>query len=144
MTIVRRDRMTSARATGRVPPAGVVTVPSLHCPGDEINVAVACPIVNSGRGPSMHRAIRILSLSFVIASNGVAVDALAAKATECTKIGICYCVNDELKATIQSKVDRFRQTIADERKSGKAVGYLSVPLTSGGGGNFNVGCASDG
>ena len=65
-------------------------------------------------------------------------DALAAKATECTKIGICYCVNDELKSTIQGKLERFRQTIADQRKAGKAVGYLSVPLTSGGGGNFNV------
>ena len=86
----------------------------------------------------MHRAIRILSLSIVIASTGVAADAIAAKATECTKIGICYCVNDELKPTIQSKVDRFRQSIAEQRKAGKAVGYLSVPLTSAGGGNFNV------
>ena len=86
----------------------------------------------------MHRAIRILCLSIVITSTGLAGDAIAAKATECTRIGICYCVNDELKPTIQSKVDRFRQTIADERKAGKAVGYLSVPLTSGGGGNFNV------
>jgi hypothetical protein len=64
--------------------------------------------------------------------------ALAAKTTECAKIGICYCVNDELKATITGKVERFRQLIADQRKAGKAVGYLSVPLTSGGGGNFNV------
>jgi hypothetical protein len=62
----------------------------------------------------------------------------AAKSTECTKVGICYCVNDELKPTIQSKIDRFRQLIAAERKAGKAVGYLSVPLTSAGGGNFNV------
>ena len=65
-------------------------------------------------------------------------NAYAAKSTECTKIGICYCVNDELKATIQSKVDRFRQTIAAQRSAGKAVGYLSVPLTSGGGGNFAI------
>ena len=86
----------------------------------------------------MHRAICILSVPIVIASTCVAGDALAAKATECTKIGTCYCVNDELKPTIQAKVDHFRQTIADERKAGKAVGYLSVPLTSGGGGNFNV------
>jgi hypothetical protein len=62
----------------------------------------------------------------------------AAKATECTKIGVCYCVNDELKATIAAKVDAFRQTIAEQRKAGKAIGYLSVPLTSAGGGNFDV------
>ena len=86
----------------------------------------------------MHRVIRILSLFIVIASTGVAGDALAAKATECTKIGICYCVNDELKATIAAKVERFRQILAEQRKAGKAVGYLSVPLTSAGGGNFNI------
>jgi hypothetical protein len=65
------------------------------------------------------------------------ISAQAAKSTECAKIGICYCVNEELKPTIGSKVERFRQMIA-ERKTGKAVGYLSVPLTSTGGGNFNV------
>jgi hypothetical protein len=68
----------------------------------------------------------------------LAVSAQAAKVTECTKIDVCYCINDELKATILAKVDRFRQTIADQRKAGKAVGYLSVPLTSAFGGNFNV------
>lgn len=64
--------------------------------------------------------------------------ASAAKVTECAKVGICYCVNDELKATISGRVERFRQMLADQRKAGKAVGYLSVPLTSTGGGNFNV------
>ena len=62
----------------------------------------------------------------------------AAKTTECTKSGICYCVNDELKATIASKVERFRQLLAEQRKAGKAVGYLSVPLTSAGGGNYDI------
>src|SRR5262249_17412055 len=60
--------------------------------------------------------------------------ALAAKATECTKIGVCYCVNDELKPEIATKVERFRALIADQRKAGKAVGYLSVPLSPAGGG----------
>lgn len=61
----------------------------------------------------------------------------AAKVTECTKAGICYCVNEDLKPAIQSRVDRFRIVIAEQRQAGKAVGYLSVPLTSAGGGNFN-------
>ena len=86
----------------------------------------------------MRSVIRLASLAAIIALSSASGGALAAKATECTKLGICYCVNDELKATIQSKVERFRQTIAEQRKAGKAVGYLSVPLTSGGGGNFNV------
>jgi hypothetical protein len=62
----------------------------------------------------------------------------AAKTTECAKVGICYCINDELKATIAQRVDKFRGMIAEQRKAGKLVGYLSVPLTSSGGGNFNV------
>ena len=86
----------------------------------------------------MRPVIRFACLSAAIALCSASSGAFAAKATECTKVGICYCVNDELKATIQAKVDRFRQTIAEQRKAGKAVGYLSVPLTSGGGGNFNI------
>jgi hypothetical protein len=62
----------------------------------------------------------------------------AAKVTDCSKIGVCYCMNDEHKAAITAKIDRFRQVIAEQRKAGKAVVYLSVPLTSAGGGNYNV------
>ena len=62
----------------------------------------------------------------------------AAKASECTKIGICYCINDDHKAAINAKIDKFRAVIAEQRKAGKAVGYLSVPLSPAGGGNFNI------
>ena len=86
----------------------------------------------------MRSVVRLACIAAIVALSSASSGALAAKATECTKLGICYCVNDELKSTIQSKVERFRQTIAEQRKAGKAVGYLSVPLTSGGGGNFNV------
>jgi hypothetical protein len=64
--------------------------------------------------------------------------AQAAKSTECAKVGICYCVNEDLKPTIASKVERFRQLAADQRKAGRAVGYLSVPLSPAGGGSFNI------
>jgi hypothetical protein len=67
-----------------------------------------------------------------------AVAARAAKVTECAKVGVCYCVTDELKATIATKVEAFRVAIEAQRRAGKAVGYLSLPLTSTGGGNFNV------
>ena len=69
---------------------------------------------------------------------GATPSAHAAKATDCAKVGICYCINDEYKAAINAKIEKFRQVIADQRKAGKAVVYLSVPLTSAGGGNFNV------
>ena len=62
----------------------------------------------------------------------------AAKSTECTKIGVCYCVAGELKSAIDDKVARFRTVIADQRKAGRAVGYLSVPLSPAGGGYFNL------
>jgi hypothetical protein len=64
--------------------------------------------------------------------------AVGAKATECTKIGTCYCVNEELKPAITARVERFRQLIAEQRKAGKAIGYMSLPLTSTGGGNFDI------
>jgi hypothetical protein len=89
--------------------------------------------------PPAHRlassAVALVLAAVLVAQPRVA---HAAKVSECTKIGICYCVNDELKATIATKVERFRQILAEQRKAGKAVGYLSVPLTSAGGGNFNI------
>jgi len=85
------------------------------------------------------RFVERTSIFFVVAVLATwHLPAHAAKTTDCTKIGTCYCVNDDLKPTITSKVDRFRQLIAEQRKAGKVVGYLSVPLTSSGGGNFNV------
>ena len=78
-------------------------------------------------------------LAFALAAvAAVAPQAEAAKVTSCAKIGVCYCINDEHKAAIDAKIEKFRQLIAEQRKAGKAVIYLSVPLTSGGGGNFNV------
>lgn len=81
------------------------------------------------------RSVTAWALAAALALPGAA---QAAKVTACTKIGLCFCANDELKAAIDARVERFRQLIAAERKAGKAVGYLSVPLTSTGGGNFNV------
>jgi hypothetical protein len=64
--------------------------------------------------------------------------AQAAKNTECTKIGICYCVSADLKPVIEGKIAFFRQQAADARKAGKAVGYLSVPLSPTGGGYMKL------
>ena len=102
--------------------------------------------MHSDKRREEHLTVSLIHRNPIVASAASVLIALAswhgvahaAKITECTKVGICYCVNDELKPTIQSKIDRFRQLIAAERKAGKAVGYLSVPLTSAGGGNFNV------
>jgi hypothetical protein len=73
-------------------------------------------------------------------------EAQTGKTTECTKIGICYCVSAELKPAIESRIARFRQLATDARAAGKAVGYLSVPLSAAGGGygklNFEVAAAA--
>ena len=85
--------------------------------------------------PFMHGTASLaLGIVFALAPTA----AHSAKATECTKLGICYCVNDELKPAIAAKVDRFRALVAEQRKAGKAVGYLSVPLSSAGGGHFDI------
>jgi len=89
----------------------------------------------------MFRNVRLLSIVASLCSTLLVLLAApvhAAKNTECTRIGICYCVNDELKPVIAGRVERFRQVIAEQRKAGKIVGYLSVPLSATGGGNFNV------
>ena len=64
--------------------------------------------------------------------------AYGAKATECTALKLCFCVNEDFKPLIAEKVKFFRAAIAAERAKGKAIGYISVPLSTLGGGFFNV------
>src|SRR5262245_42910143 len=86
------------------------------------------------RPAAMIAQTAIAVMSMTIPAN----PALAAKSTECTKIAVCYCVDNDLKAVIDAKVASFRQMLAAERSAGKAVGYMSVPLSTIGGGFFNV------
>jgi hypothetical protein len=81
---------------------------------------------------------RCMLLAMAVALLGWTGAASAAKSSECTKIGICYCVNQDLKPAIESKVVAFRQLIAEQRRKGKAIGYLSVPLSPAGGGYMKV------
>ena len=62
----------------------------------------------------------------------------AQKASECTKIAVCYCINAQAKAAIDKNVAYFREQIATQRNAGKAIGYLSVPLSGIGGGVYSV------
>ena len=64
--------------------------------------------------------------------------AVAQKATECTKIELCYCVNSAVKAAIDKNVAYFREQIAAQKKLGKAIGYMSLPLSSAGGGVYHI------
>jgi hypothetical protein len=62
----------------------------------------------------------------------------AVRATECTAINICYCVEQDLKGAIDTNVSKVRQVIAEQKSAGKAVGYLSIPLSTVGGGYGGV------
>ena len=62
----------------------------------------------------------------------------AANSTECTNLKLCYCVNDDFKPVIEEKIKFYRQQIADARPKGKAVAYMSLPLSTLGGGFFDV------
>jgi hypothetical protein len=64
--------------------------------------------------------------------------AQAATVTACTALDICYCVNDGYLAAINANVPRVRQLIADNKAKGKAIGYLSVPLSPAGGGSYEI------
>jgi hypothetical protein len=81
----------------------------------------------------------------IVVAGAAAVLALVASApaeaerlTACTALDICYCVNTEYLGAIAANVSRVRQLIADNKAKGKAVGYLSVPLSPAGGGSFQI------
>jgi hypothetical protein len=59
--------------------------------------------------------------------------------TQCTTgVKFCYCVDDAFLPLIDEKVKSLRAMIASERAKGKAIGYLSVPLSTRAGGYFNL------
>lgn len=83
--------------------------------------------------------------NFAISAAILALAALAApaaaqqqKASACTKLEICYCTNPSVKAAIDKNVARMRDEIARHRAAGKAIGYLSLPLSSSGGGVYHI------
>ena len=58
--------------------------------------------------------------------------------TACTTLDICYCISTDRRDAISDNVARVRRLIADNRAQGKAVGYLSVPLSPAGGGSYAI------
>jgi hypothetical protein len=69
---------------------------------------------------------------------GVPVRTAANNVTACTAINLCYCINGDNHDAITTNVARVRQLIADQRPIGKAIGYLSIPLSTIGGSYFGV------
>jgi hypothetical protein len=58
--------------------------------------------------------------------------------TACTALDICYCVNTDYREAIDANVRRVRQLIMSNKADGKAIGYLSIPLSPAGGGSFAI------
>jgi hypothetical protein len=62
----------------------------------------------------------------------------ASLSTECSPNRICYCVNDGLKGAIAAHVEAIRAVIAAQRQQGKAIGYLSIPISTIAGASMGV------
>src|SRR2546423_8901828 len=59
--------------------------------------------------------------------------AQAARVTECTVLNICYCVESEIKPAIDTNISKIRRAIAEQKTAGKAIGYMSLPISTVGG-----------
>jgi hypothetical protein len=83
------------------------------------------------RGTSVGVAAIALALA-------VPTSASANVVTACTALDICYCINTDYREAIDANVRRVRQLIMSNRADGKAIGYLSIPLSPAGGGSFAI------
>jgi hypothetical protein len=64
--------------------------------------------------------------------------ARAESSTQCTALGFCYCVNADLRPAIDKHVADIRKAIRAQRDLGKAIGYISIPISTIEGGYFGV------
>jgi hypothetical protein len=62
----------------------------------------------------------------------------ADKVTECTDESFCYCVESDLSNAVATRVEEIRTLVRAQRNQGKAVGYVSIPLSSLEGSVFGV------
>src|SRR4051812_828210 len=84
----------------------------------------------------MRNAIGILATLCLALS--VTTGATAGRATECTALNICYCVEQDIKPAIDINVTKIRKLMSEQKTAGKAVGYLSIPISTVGGSYFGV------
>jgi hypothetical protein len=58
--------------------------------------------------------------------------------TSCSKNGYCYCVQKNVVDDIGHKLSEIRDAIKQQKQAGKAIGYLSIPLSTVAGAFFDV------
>ncbi|WP_051387141.1 hypothetical protein [Bradyrhizobium sp. ARR65] len=80
-----------------------------------------------------------LSASLALLLLGLAGQSSAALArvTSCSKNGFCYCVQQSLIDAVARKLTDIRKAIDVQKRAGKAIGYLSIPLSTVGGAYLN-------
>jgi len=54
---------------------------------------------------------------------------------KCTVLDICYCVTPKFEKEITANVKKVREQLKKHREKGEFVAYISIPLTSQGGGD---------
>jgi hypothetical protein len=77
-------------------------------------------------------------LATVCGALATTLDAQAETTTACTALNLCYCINIANKPAIDANIATIRQAIAEQRKAGKSIGYLSIPLSTAGGSYFGI------
>jgi hypothetical protein len=101
-------------------------------------------IMLTGSGESMQRSWsvrqRVIASVFVVVGLFISlankVD--AGNLTACTATNLCYCINDTNLSAINENIEFIRQKITDQRAAGKAIGYISIPLSTVGGSYLGV------
>src|SRR5258708_40239690 len=97
------------------------------------------PMRASSRSPAMakNRPARMAAGTLATSLLLMSAKAKADQVTECTTDGFCYCIRPELRGTIQQRVDEIRARVAAEKAKGKAIGSLSIPISTIGGSYFS-------
>ncbi len=69
---------------------------------------------------------------------GLPSESAGANVTACTTINLCYCINESNRGAIDDSIARIRKLIVDQKTQGKAIGYMSIPLSTAGGSYYGV------
>ncbi len=125
----------------RSPSRSLVPVarPAVHAAARAGSLARTAPLRSTTAGVAAARSSAWgLALTVLAAVLTFAPASKAAPVTDCSPGGVCYCYNDEFKPVIDAQVAKLRAIIAAERAQGKAIGYMSVPLSTAGGSVFGI------
>lgn len=85
--------------------------------------------------------VKVSRALFTLLTAALAANITVARAdtsTECTLTEFCYCVDVDLKGVIDQQVTAIRDTLAKQKAQGKAIGYMSIPISTIAGSYYGV------